>query len=92
MMITVTPAARTALAGLPVTGDNVIRLDADMSGGCGISVAFSVKIDEARRGDQRVEGFHVDAFTARYIDDLTIDWTDEDGFRFSDQFDSNCSI
>ena len=74
------------------------RIDADVAGGCGISVKFSLVFDEPRRNDTVIEyediQLQIDPFTKRYLDEETqIDYTDEHGFIVGESFtSSDCAI
>lgn len=98
MKIRLTDAARQQLAGLTGAKDRVLRIDADMKGGCGISVQLSVEAGEPRRHDTTLDCgggivFHIDRFTGRYLDEETeIDWTKENGFTIGSSFDSGCTV
>jgi Fe-S cluster assembly iron-binding protein IscA len=98
MRLSVTESALEKLHTLVLTKGQLPRIDADVSGGCGMSVEFSLVFDEARRNDYILElnGIHIrmDRFTHRYIGEETqIDFTEEKGFFVGDQFFSSaCSI
>ena len=74
------------------------RIDANIAGGCGISVNFALLFDEPRRNDTVIEyediQIQIDPFTKRYLGEVTqIDYTDEDGFLVGESFaSSDCAI
>lgn len=74
------------------------RIDADIAGGCGLSVKFSLVLDEPRRNDTIIEyeGVHLrlDLFTKRYLDEQTqIDYLEDHGFIVGERFASSaCAI
>lgn len=74
------------------------RIDADIAGGCGISVKFALIFDEPRRNDTVIDyediQIQIDPFTKRYLDEVTqIDYSDEEGFLVGENFISgDCAI
>ena len=98
MKVMLTPLAREKLKGMPVTESDVLRIDAEMRGGCGISVQFSIVLDEPRRNDAVIDCgagvfLHIDRFTERYMEEETVvDYTDDAGFIIGDSFDSSCTV
>lgn len=74
------------------------RIDADIAGGCGISVKFALVFDAPRRKDTVIDyediQIQIDPFTKRYLGEVTqIDYTDEDGFLVGENFISgDCAI
>ena len=74
------------------------RIDADIAGGCGISVKFTLIFDEPRRNDTVIDykdiQIQIDPFTKRYLGEVTqIDYTAEDGFLVGENFISgDCAI
>src|SRR6476660_9366157 len=74
------------------------RIDANMAGGCGISVKFALIFDEPRRNDTVIDyediQIQIDPFTKRYLDEFTqIDYNDENGFLVGKNFISgDCAI
>lgn len=74
------------------------RIDADIAGGCGVSVRFSLVFDEPRRNDSNIEyegiQFKVDHFTKRNLNEETrIDYTEETGFWVGESFEASaCAI
>ena len=74
------------------------RIDANVAGGCGISVHFMLLFDEPRRNDTVIDyediQIRIDPFTKRYLSELNqIDYTDEDGFLVGESFSSgDCAI
>lgn len=86
MQIVVTPEAaeRIAAASRP---DQVIRVNGELVGGCGMNVEYSLCWDEPQPTDQVVEldslTLVIDPETVRYIDAdrLTIDYRPQQGFR-----------
>ncbi|MET1030055.1 iron-sulfur cluster biosynthesis family protein [Domibacillus tundrae] len=98
MKIVLTPSARQQLLDWPVTASQLPRIDANMSGGCGISVQFSLVLDEPRRNDAVIDCgdgivLHIDRFTERYMEEeMAVDFTDDAGFIFGDSYDSSCTV
>lgn len=98
MMIKMTEAAINKLKELVVYEEHHPRIDAEVSGGCGMSVKFSIVFDEPRRNDLCIEmdgiEIRVDRFTKRYLDQETqIDYKDELGFLIGESFASSaCAI
>lgn len=74
------------------------RIDAQITGGCGVSVKFTLIFDEPRRNDIVIEysgiQIQIDRFTKRYLDEVTqIDFIDEHGFLVGESFVSSaCAI
>ncbi len=61
------------------------RIDAEITGGCGMSVNISLIFDEPRPNDNHIAykgiTINIDTFTKRYLDDITqVDYTEEQGF------------
>ncbi|MCM3651949.1 iron-sulfur cluster biosynthesis family protein [Metabacillus litoralis] len=98
MVITLTDAALKKLKEKMLVEQHSPRIDADIAGGCGISVKFSLVFDESRRNDTVIEydeiQIRIDKFTKRYLDEETqIDYSDEQGFLVGESFESSaCSI
>ncbi|WP_332631734.1 HesB/IscA family protein [Halalkalibacter flavus] len=98
MVITLTDAALNKLKGVEFKKEQSPRIDADVAGGCGVSIKFSLVFDEPRRNDTviKYEGIqlYIDQFTKRYLDETTqIDYSDEQGFLVGESFESSaCSI
>jgi Fe-S cluster assembly iron-binding protein IscA len=98
MVITLTDAALTKLKSIETEEERGPRIDADVAGGCGISVKFSLVFDEPRRNDTVLEheGVHlrIDRFTKRYLDEETqIDYTEDGEFLIGESFQSSaCAI
>ncbi|WP_026566748.1 HesB/IscA family protein [Bacillus sp. UNC41MFS5] len=98
MMIKMTEAAINKLKEMLANENHHPRIDAEVSGGCGISVKFSIVFDEPRRNDlcMEIEGIQIqiDRFTKRYLDDETqIDYSEEQGFVVGESFASSaCAI
>ncbi|OES44992.1 iron-sulfur cluster biosynthesis family protein [Domibacillus iocasae] len=98
MKIELTLSARQQLLGWPVTESQVPRIDANLSGGCSLSVHFSLVLDEPRRNDTVIDcgdgvSLYIDRFTDRYMEEETVvDYTDEDGFIFKNSFGSSCTV
>jgi len=97
-MIKMTEAAIHKLKELAEKEEGIPRIDAEVSGGCGMSVKFSIVFDEPRRNDlcMEIEGIELrmDRFTKRYLDEETeIDYQDKQGFLVGDSFtSSSCAI
>ncbi|MFJ5760256.1 iron-sulfur cluster biosynthesis family protein [Neobacillus sp. NPDC093182] len=98
MVIKMTESAMQKLKELVVNGDQTPRIDADVAGGCGMTVKFSIVFDEPRRNDLIIEmdgiQIRLDRFTKRYLDEEThIDYNDENGFLVGESFTSSaCAI
>lgn len=98
MVITLTDAALNKLKGIELRGEQSPRIDADVAGGCGVSIKFSLVFDEPRRNDTVIKNegiqIHIDQFTKRYLDEETqIDYSDERGFLVGESFKSSaCAI
>lgn len=98
MMIKMTEAAINKLKELLANENFNPRIDAEISGGCGISVKFSIVFDEPRRNDLciEIEGIQIqiDRFTKRYLDEeMHIDYSEEQGFVVGENFASSaCAI
>ena len=98
MKMELTLSARQQLTQWPVTESQVPRIDANLSGGCGLSVHFSLVLDEPRRNDTIIDcgdgiSLYIDRFTERYLGEETfIDYTGDAGFIFKDSFDSGCTV
>ncbi len=98
MMLKMTEAATNKLKELAVNADGIPRIDAEVAGGCGMSVKFSIVFDEPRRNDLCIEmdgiQIRLDRFTKRYLDEETqIDYQEEYGFLVGDSFISSaCAI
>ncbi|UTR08776.1 iron-sulfur cluster biosynthesis family protein [Evansella sp. LMS18] len=98
MVITLTDAALKKLKNIGINEDNAPRIDADLAGGCGISVKFALIFDEPRRNDTVIEQegiqLRIDRFTKRYLEEETqIDYTDDQGFLVGESFESSaCAI
>jgi Fe-S cluster assembly iron-binding protein IscA len=98
MIITITEAAKNKLTDMIVSEGKIPRIDAEVSGGCGVSVRFSIVFDEPRRNDLTIEQdgiqLWLDRFTKRYLDEETqIDYSDDRGFLVGESFASSaCAI
>ncbi|SDH98811.1 Fe-S cluster assembly iron-binding protein IscA [Alteribacillus persepolensis] len=97
MAITFSETAREKLRDLTLAEGHVLRIDADMAGGCGISMSCTLKQDEPRRMDKVLEcdgiSIHIDSFTERYLDsDTHIDYTEEGLIIEGQDFSSSCSF
>ncbi|WP_339202176.1 iron-sulfur cluster biosynthesis family protein [Peribacillus sp. FSL P2-0133] len=96
--IKITEAAMNKLKEMTCKGAQVPRIDADIAGGCGVSVKFSLLLDEPRRNDVIIEyegvQLRLDHFTKRYLDEETqIDYIEDSGFIVGESFASNaCAI
>jgi len=98
MLIKMTESAMNKLKEMAVNGEQTPRIDAEVAGGCGVSVKFSIVFDEPRRNDFIIEmdgiQIRLDRFTKRYLDEVThIDYNDENGFLVGESFTSSaCAI
>lgn len=97
MIISLTKAAVDKLKEIELTGEQSLRIDASVSGGCGLSLKFKLLFDEPRQNDTVIEyngiQIQIDRFTKRYLDEVTeIDYTDEHGFLVGESLASSaCS-
>jgi len=98
MMITITEEAKNKLTEMIVSEGKIPRIDAEISGGCGVSVKFLIVFDEPRRNDLSIEKdgiqLRLDRFTKRYLDEETqIDFSEDGGFLVGESFASSaCAI
>lgn len=98
VVITLTEAALNKLKTTEWKEETTPRIDANIAGGCGVSVQFKLVFDESRRNDTVIEydgiQFQIDPFTKRYLDEETqIDYNDERGFLVGETFTSSaCAI
>ncbi len=98
MLIKMTEAARNKLNEMVDNRAQTPRIDADVAGGCGMTVKFSIVFDEPRRNDLTIEmdGIQIrfDRFTKRYLNvETQIDYSDEHGFLVGESFASSaCAI
>ncbi len=79
------------LRELSRTENKVLRIDAEMQGGCGTMMRFKLIEDEPRKSDIVItaEGieFYVDLFTKRNLDEeLTLDYDESEGFLFESEW------
>ncbi|UAT30684.1 iron-sulfur cluster biosynthesis family protein [Bacillus badius] len=70
------------------------RIDAEITGGCGLSVKFMLVFDEPRRNDKVVDcggiPIRIDRFTARYLrEEVQVNYTAESGFYAAERFTSS---
>jgi Fe-S cluster assembly iron-binding protein IscA len=98
MIVKMSEAALNKLKEAAEKEDGIPRIDAEVAGGCGMTVTFSLVFDEPRRNDLSIElegiQIHLDHFTKRYLDEeTTIDYKEEQGFLVGDSFISSaCAI
>ncbi|WP_335391865.1 iron-sulfur cluster biosynthesis family protein [Neobacillus drentensis] len=98
MLIKMTEEARKKLKEMMVNRAQTPRIDADVAGGCGMTVKFSFVFDEPRRNDLIIETdgieIRLDRFTKRYLNEEThIEYSDEHGFLVGESFASSaCAI
>jgi Fe-S cluster assembly iron-binding protein IscA len=98
MIIKITETAMNKLKEITLKEALSPRIDADVAGGCGMSVKFSLVFDEPRRNDSIIEydgiQIRMDLFTKRYLEEETkIDYTNETGFLVGQSFEASaCSI
>ncbi|MFE4428880.1 iron-sulfur cluster biosynthesis family protein [Peribacillus butanolivorans] len=98
MVVKITVAAIIKLKEMACKDAQIPRIDADIAGGCGVSVKFSLVLDEPRRNDTIIEyegvQLRLDHFTKRYLDEETqIDYLEDRGFIVGDSFASSaCAI
>ncbi|MFJ7509279.1 iron-sulfur cluster biosynthesis family protein [Peribacillus simplex] len=98
MIVKITEAAMNKLKEMTRKDAQIPRIDADIAGGCGVSVKFSLLLDEPRRNDVIIESegvqLRLDHFTKRYLDEETqIDYIEDSGFIVGESFASSaCAI
>ncbi|MDQ0201249.1 iron-sulfur cluster biosynthesis family protein [Neobacillus ginsengisoli] len=98
MELKMTEAAIDKLKELIKTEGKIPRIDAEVTGGCGMSVKFSIVFDEPRRNDLCIEKdgvqIRLDRFTKRYLNEETeIDYQVQHGFLVGDSFISSaCAL
>ncbi|WHZ00045.1 HesB/IscA family protein [Peribacillus simplex] len=98
MIVKITEAALNKLKEMKRNDAQIPRIDADIAGGCGVSVKFSLLLDEPRRNDVIIEyegvQLRLDPFTKRYLDEETqIDYIEDSGFIVGESFASSaCAI
>jgi Fe-S cluster assembly iron-binding protein IscA len=98
VIIELTEVALDKLREIELREEHSPRIDANVAGGCGVSVKFTLVFDEPRRNDTVIEyseiQIRIDHFTKRYLDEVTqIDYTDEQGFLVGESFASSaCAI
>ncbi|OKL37329.1 iron-sulfur cluster biosynthesis family protein [Domibacillus mangrovi] len=93
MRILLTEAAVNKLKASVSNEGKFPRIDANISGGCGLAVNLSIIFDEPRRYDSILENkgvqIRIDHFTKRYLnEEIHIDYTNEQGFLFGERFES----
>ncbi|WP_408010541.1 iron-sulfur cluster biosynthesis family protein [Pseudalkalibacillus sp. A8] len=91
MNLKITEMALHELKKLKLAPDKILRIDAEMQGGCGTMMKFKLIEDDSRKSDSviRAEGieFYIDHFTKRNLDDeLTLDFHPESGFVFESEW------
>ncbi|RAS85736.1 iron-sulfur cluster biosynthesis family protein [Priestia endophytica] len=94
MLLTLTEAASKQLKTMKLQKEQTPRIDADITGGCGRSIKFTLIIDGPRRNDMllKYDGFQirVDQFTKRYLnEEIEIDYKDKEGFLVGESFASS---
>ncbi|KKK38208.1 hypothetical protein WQ57_10425 [Mesobacillus campisalis] len=98
MVITLTESALDRLKSIEIMDEQYPRIDAEVAGGCGVSVKFKLVFEEPRRNDLMIEydgiQIRMDRFTKRYLDvETQIDYTEENGFLVGESFASSaCAI
>ena len=98
MVVTLTESALEKLKTKKVEQEHSPRIDAELAGGCGVSVTFSLIFDEPRRNDTVIEydgiEIRLDRFTKRYLEEETqIDYSVRSGFIVGESFASSaCAI
>ncbi|MGM7700736.1 iron-sulfur cluster biosynthesis family protein [Pseudalkalibacillus sp. Hm43] len=91
MNLTITEEALQQLKQLTLEKDKILRIDAEMQGGCGTMMKFKLIEDDSRKGDIVIHSdgmdFHIDLFTKRNLDEeLTLDYDSETGFIFESEW------
>jgi Fe-S cluster assembly iron-binding protein IscA len=94
MVITLTEPALNKLKEMVFKDEQSPRIDADIAGGCGMTVKFTLVFDEPRRNDTLIEyegiQIRMDRFTQGYLDEeVQIDYTDERGFLIGETLTSS---
>src|SRR5690242_4409753 len=98
MIISITDFAMNKLQERIVIEEYSPRIDAEIAGGCGLSVKFTLSFDEPRRNDTVTEykgvKFLIDHFTKRYLDEeVHINFSNEYGFLIAERFASSaCAL
>jgi Fe-S cluster assembly iron-binding protein IscA len=98
MVIKLTKSAVNKLETMKLKEEYSPRIDANVAGGCGMSIKFTLVFEEPRRNDSIIEyggiKIRMDRFTKRYLDGETqIDFTEEHGFLVGENFASSaCAI
>ncbi|WP_067729969.1 iron-sulfur cluster biosynthesis family protein [Oceanobacillus damuensis] len=98
MVITLTEPALDKLKTTKIKEQQYPRIDAEVAGGCGMSMKFKLVFDELRPNDSVIEydgiQIRLDRFTKRYLDEETqIDYNVEEGFLVGESFASSaCAI
>ncbi|UOQ84050.1 iron-sulfur cluster biosynthesis family protein [Gracilibacillus salinarum] len=100
MNITLTKLAQKALQTETIPEGQLPRLDAELTGGCGISLTYSLIVDEKRPMDTIIEingiTFQIDHFTKRYLDtetSLVIDYCADKGYFIEKYYQTNtCDV
>lgn len=80
-----TEAAKQRLDQLEIAEGYGLRIDAEVKGGCSISVAIQLALDRPRKTDTILQSgkymFMMDRFTQRYVQgELTLDFEEAKGF------------
>ncbi|MFD1706767.1 iron-sulfur cluster biosynthesis family protein [Siminovitchia sediminis] len=98
MVIRLTEAAVNKLRNMKMKDGHIPRMDANISGGCGMAVSFKFFIDEKRRNDHvfQYNGIQIamDRLTLRYLNkDAQVDYNEKSGFIVGEGFSSGaCAI
>ncbi|WP_191567326.1 HesB/IscA family protein [Metabacillus idriensis] len=97
MVITLTKSAVNKLETMKLKEEYSPRIDANVAGGCGMSIKFTLVFEEPRRNDSFIEfggiKIRMDRFTKRYLDEETqIDYTEEHGFLVGENFASSACM
>lgn len=98
MVVTLTEPALNKLKEMVFKDEQSPRIDANITGGCGMSIKFMLVFDEPRRNDIIIEHegieIRIDHFTKKYLDtEVKIDCNDENDFLIGNNYESNsCAI
>ncbi|UOQ49375.1 hypothetical protein MUN88_04455 [Gracilibacillus caseinilyticus] len=99
MIITISKKAQKQLRMLKIPDGQLPRIDATLTGGCGLSVIFSLFCDDQRKTDTVLKvndiSFRIDYATKRYLEEdiVYIDYYDQCGFIVGNDYVTNtCSL
>lgn len=90
MELTVTPSAKKELQKVSVPEGKALRIDAELSGCCGLTYTVKLIVDELRPDDvviyQEPIRFFIDHFTRKYVgDELVLDFAPSLGYTLANK-------